>query len=85
MILELRFRPSEHDGISDPHAQLYVKHCGKSDEGLTTLGADCVTFEELDGQVKVLEDELAQIRKTGRKRFENWQKKMANNGDEPIR
>ena len=76
MVFDLRFRvPKQEDLPGPPHAQIYVKLSGTSDEGLTTLGADCVTFEELDGQIAYLEQELARLRKTGKKRFETWKKK----------
>ena len=70
MIFDLRFRRATKDDIPCPlHAQIYLKSSGRSDEGLTTLGADCVTYEELDSQIRFLEQELAQLRMTGKKLF----------------
>jgi hypothetical protein len=68
--LDLDFRRPDPKFPGPPDAQLYIKTYS-TDKGRPFITPHCVTFEELDYQIRRLEDELKAIRQKARKKFED--------------
>lgn len=77
LYLDLLFHTSRKDDLPGPPiAHIAVKSCGKFAKK-TVLGAQCVTYEEVDEQIRGLEKELASIRRKAKKRFEAVEQKRS--------
>jgi hypothetical protein len=54
------------------HAQIYLKtHYKDENSDLPIISAKCVTFAEIDYQIKRLEDELKAIRQKAMRKFKS--------------
>ena len=69
LYLDLLFkRPKKNDLPGPSIGQVRVKSHGTED-GQIVLGAQCVTYDEMDEQIRFLESELAAIRKKAKAKF----------------
>lgn len=66
--LDLDFRKPDPKFPGPPDAQIYVKTYS-TDKGRNFITPHCITFQELDYQIKRLEDELKTIREKARQKF----------------
>ena len=70
--LELDFRKSDPKFPGPPVAQIYVKSHFKDDTfDWPIISNRCVNFQEIDYQIKRLEDDLKDIRQKAKKKFES--------------
>lgn len=69
--LDLDFRKPDPKFPGPPDAQIYIKTYS-TDKGTHFITPHCVTFQELDYQIKRLEDELKAIRKKAKKKFQSF-------------
>jgi len=69
LYLDLRFRSPKKGDLPGPSiAQVCVKGHGTEDDTII-LGAQCVTYEELEEQVEYLKKELDAVRKKAKTKF----------------
>jgi hypothetical protein len=68
--LELDFRQPEPNFPAPPDAQIYIKTYS-TDKGRHNITPHCVTFEEIDYQIRRLEDELKTIRQKAKNKFKS--------------
>jgi hypothetical protein len=68
--LDLDFRKPDPKFPGPPNAQIYVKKYAKDENfDWPIISAKCVTFAEIDYQIKRLEGELKTIRQKARHKF----------------
>ena len=70
--LDLYFRsPKKDEHIFTPFGHIRVKRCLKDKQGRIFLTPDCLTKREIDEQVDRLIQELEDVRKKAKKKFEH--------------
>jgi hypothetical protein len=70
--LDLDFRKPDPKFPGPPHAQIYLKSNYKDENfDWPIISAKCVTFAEIDYQIRRLEDELKAIRQKAKRRFKS--------------
>ena len=70
--LDLDFRKPAPKFAARPRARIYVKnHYHDENFARPIISAKCVSFTELDQQIRRLENELKAIRQKAKKKFES--------------
>jgi hypothetical protein len=68
--LELDFRQPEPNFPAPPDAQIYIKTYS-TDNGRHFITPHCITYEEINYQIRRLEDELKAIRQKAKNKFKS--------------
>ena len=68
--LDLEFRKPEKGNLpGSPRAHIFVKSHTRDERGLIFITPECVTFNEIDYEIKRLQQELEDIRKRAKEKF----------------
>ena len=69
--LDLDFRKPQKELPGPSIAQIYIKTSSADQRGRRFITPQCVNFQEIDYQIKRLEDELKVLRQKAKKKFKS--------------
>lgn len=68
--LDLIFhKPSKDERLGPRIAQIYVKHCSKSEDGTTFITPRCVSLADVEREIERLKQELDAIGKKAKQKY----------------